>query len=261
MSDAVPNILISADDLAVGYDRPLIEHICFHLREGEILTLIGPNGSGKSTILKTLCGFLPKHAGTVLLDGAEDTSLTPNEKARKMAVLLTDRLRPDRMTCRDVVETGRYPYTGRFGILGADDRRAVDEAVELVQMEDFADRDFTKVSDGQRQRVMLARAICQQPRILLLDEPTSFLDIYHKIAFLEILRKLTREKKPAVVLSMHELDLAEKISDFTVCVRNGEVFRSGTPEAIFRGDVICELFGVSRALYDAYFGQGKDQFG
>lgn len=217
------------------------------------MTLIGPNGSGKSTILRTICGHLRAHAGTVMIEGRNDSALTPNERARKMAVLLTDRLRPDRMTCREVVETGRYPYTGRFGLLSETDRCAVEEAVGLVEMRDFADRDFTEVSDGQRQRVMLARAICQEPRVLILDEPTSFLDVYHKIAFLEILRRLTREKKPAVLMSMHELDMAEKISDYVMCVREGEIFRSGRPEEIFRPEVICELFGLSRELYAAYF--------
>lgn len=250
MSD---KILISAKDLAVGYEKPLIEHICFQLREGEIMSLIGPNGSGKSTILKTLCGFLRKHAGTVFIEGNNDADISDSERARKIAVLLTERLRPDMMTCREVVETGRYPYTGRFGLLSGSDKAAVDEAVELVQMQDFADCDFSRVSDGQRQRVMLARAICQEPRILILDEPTSYLDIYHKIAFLEILKKLAAQKKPAVLVSMHELDMAEKISDYTVCVKNGEIFKSGKPEEIFRSDVICELFGISRELYTEYF--------
>lgn len=250
MSD---KILISAKDLAVGYEKPLIEHICFQLREGEIMSLIGPNGSGKSTILKTLCGFLRKHAGTVFIEGNNDADISDSERARKIAVLLTERLRPDMMTCREVVETGRYPYTGRFGLLSGSDKAAVDEAVELVQMQDFADCDFSRVSDGQRQRVMLARAICQEPRILILDEPTSYLDIYHKIAFLEILKKLAAQKKPAVLVSMHELDMAEKISDYTVCVKNGEIFKSGKPEEIFRSDVICELFGISRELYTEHF--------
>ena len=250
MSD---KILISAENLAAGYEKPLLEHICFQLREGEIMSLIGPNGSGKSTILKTLCGFLRKHAGTVFIEGNNDADISDSERARKIAVLLTERLRPDMMTCREVVETGRYPYTGRFGLLSGSDKAAVDEAVELVQMQDFADCDFSRVSDGQRQRVMLARAICQEPRILILDEPTSYLDIYHKIAFLEILKKLAAQKKPAVLVSMHELDMAEKISDYTVCVKNGEIFKSGKPEEIFRSDVICELFGISRELYTEYF--------
>ena len=255
MSD---DIILKAEDLAVGYENPLIRHICFSLRAGEILTLSGPNGAGKSTLLRTVCGILKKRHGVILIDGREDTSFPPAEKARRMAVLLTDRLHPDMMTCRDVVESGRYPYTGHLGILSADDRRAVEEAIRTVRMSDYADRNFNEISDGQRQRVMLARAICQEPEILILDEPTSYLDISHKIAFLEILRRLTAEKHPAVLVSMHELDFAEKISDYTICVKDGEVFRSGTPDEIFRRDVICELFGIRPGLYDEYFPRTGD---
>lgn len=244
---------ITADDLAVGYKTPLIEHICFQVREGEILSLIGPNGSGKSTVLKTVAGYLRKHGGTVLIENTKDDCLSPNEKAKKMSVLLTERLRSDRMTCREVVETGRYPYTGHFGLLGAEDRRAVDEAVELVKMSDYQNADFGEISDGQRQRVLLAKAICQEPRVLILDEPTSYLDICHKILFLEILKKLAAEKQLAVILSMHELDFAEKISDYTVCIKNGAVFCSGPPADIFTPDTVCRLFDIPKELYAQYF--------
>lgn len=244
--------LLAAEHLTVGYDKPLIEDICFALRGGEIMTLIGPNGSGKSTILKTIAGYLKQHAGAVYLEHAPADSLSPNEKARKLAVLLTERLRPNLMTCREVVETGRYPYTGRFGLLSPADHAAVEAAVRLVQMEDFADGDFSAISDGQRQRVMLARAICQEPQILILDEPTSYLDIYHKIIFLEILKQLAAEKRIAVVVSMHELDFAEKISDYAVCVKNGQIFRFGRPDEIFRDDILRELFDIPEDLYAQY---------
>jgi iron complex transport system ATP-binding protein len=244
--------LISADDLAVGYRDPIMEHISFEVRGGEIMTLIGPNGSGKSTILKTLAGYLRKHGGAVYIENSPAESLSPNEKARRLSVVLTERLRESMMTCREVVETGRYPYTGHFGLLSEADRAAVAEAVALVQMEEFADRDFVTVSDGQRQRVMLARAICQEPKILILDEPTSYLDIHHKIVFLEILKKLAAEKNIAVIVSMHELDFAEKIADYAVCVKDGAVFRCGVPQEIFRGEVMRELFDVSEALYEKY---------
>lgn len=244
--------LLSAEHLSVGYDKPLIENICFALRGGEIMTLIGPNGSGKSTILKTIAGYLKKHSGEILIENAPADSLSANDKARKLAVLLTERLRPNLMTCREVVETGRYPYTGRFGILSPEDNAAVDAAIALVQMQDFAERDFSEISDGQRQRVMLARAICQEPQILILDEPTSYLDIYHKIIFLEILKQLAAEKNIAVVVSMHELDFAEKISDYAVCVKNGAIFRFGRPEEIFRDDIMRELFDIPKDLYVKY---------
>ncbi len=140
--------------------------------------------------------------------------------ARKLSVVLTERVRPEMMTCKEVVATGRYPYTGKFGVLSKEDWKIVDEAVRLVHIEDLAERDFTKTSDGQKQRVMLARALCQQPDILVLDEPTSFLDIRYKLEFLSIIQEMARNDRLTVILSLHELDLAERISDkVSVCQR------------------------------------------
>lgn len=138
------------------------------------------------------------------------------------------------------------PLYRRLGLLGAEDREKVREALALVHAEDFADRDFACVSDGQRQRILLARAICQQPRVLVLDEPTSFLDIRYKLELLTILKKLVREQNVAVVLSLHELDLAQKISDRVVCVKNGEITCIGTPEEVFANGSVRELYGLHR---------------
>lgn len=245
--------MISVDKLSVGYDKPLIKDISFHVKGGEILTLIGPNGSGKSTILKTLAGYLKRHGGTIYFENITADGISDKEKAKKLSVLLTDRIRPELMTCRDVVESGRYPYTGHFGMLSQTDTEAVNNAIELVEMEEFAESDFSEISDGQRQRVMLAKAICQEPGILILDEPTSYLDIHHKVVFLEILKKLANEKKIAVILSMHELDFAEKISDYVICIKNEAVVYSGKPYEIFNQNIICELFDISESLYRKYF--------
>lgn len=247
------NSKISASSLSVGYKKPLINDISFNVNGGEIMTLIGPNGSGKSTILKTLAGYLKKHGGEVYFEDLNDEKLSPNEKAKKLSIVLTERIKPELMTCRDVVETGRYPYTGRFGKLSQRDKDAVNQAIDMVEMHDFADCDFSEISDGQRQRVMLARAVCQEPQILILDEPTSYLDIHHKIVFLEILRNLAIKSKIAVIVSMHELDLAEKISDFTICIKNGAVAHSGKPEEIFKDEIIRELFDIPENLYKQYF--------
>ena len=156
----------------MGYDgKPLIEEVEIALRKGEILTLLGPNGAGKSTILKSIARQLSLIAGTVRLDGEDMRTLTGAELSKKMAVVMTKRLRGELMTCEDVVATGRYPYTGRFGVLRAEDHAAVQNAMELVQVAEIGDSLFDRISDGQRQRVMLARAICQEPEILILDEP------------------------------------------------------------------------------------------
>ena len=206
------------EGLTVGYQGvPLIREIAFQLKKGEILTLIGPNG--------------------------------------KLSVVLTERVRPEMMTCKEVVATGRYPYTGKFGVLSKEDWKIVDEAVRLVHIEDLAERDFTKTSDGQKQRVMLARALCQQPDILVMDEPTSFLDIRYKLEFLSIIQEMARNDRLTVILSLHELDLAERISDKVLCVRGDRIDRFGTPEEIFCGDYISELYGMTAGRYDAGTGE------
>lgn len=245
--------MLSTDNLVVGYNKPLIRDICIEVRAGEIMTLIGPNGSGKSTILKTLAGALNKIGGTVYIAGTDSGNLTSKDRAKKLSILLTERVTPSLMTCREVVETGRYPYTGHFGTLTEADKKAVEDAIELVNIRDFADSDFSEISDGQRQRVMLARAICQEPQILILDEPTSYLDIHHKIAFIEILRRLVKEKQIAVIMSMHELEFVREISDYTVCVKDGKILKQGITAEIFDGDTIKELFNISAEMYKRYF--------
>ena len=153
------------------------------------------------------------------------------------------------MTCRDVVESGRYPYTGRLGILSEADREAVDEAMALTSTTELSGVDFAQISDGQRQRVMLARAMSQQPELLILDEPTSYLDIRHKLELLNTLKKLVREKNTAVLMSLHELDLALRVSDKIVCIDGGKVGRVGTPEEIFSGGYISALYGISEVCF------------
>ena len=248
---------LSTEALAVGYGGTvLIGDIALRVGAGRVLTLIGPNGSGKSTILKTLSGHLHQLGGTVLLDGKKMESYSRSELARELSVLLTDRARPERMTCEDVVAMGRYPYTGYMGLLRAEDREKIDEALHLVEIAPLRNRAFLTLSDGQRQQVLLARAICQEPNVLLLDEPTSFLDVHHKIRFLEILRRLATERGIAVVLSMHELEFVRKISDEMACIKEGRILKAGAPEEILTEALIEELFDLPAELYRAYFTSG-----
>ena len=248
------NTAVKVADLAAGYgSKNVVENISFEVNSGEILALIGPNGGGKSTIIKALTGFLPRSRGEVLFFGENADKISRAELAKILSVMLTERVKPDLMTCRDVVSAGRYPYTGMFGALSAEDNAEVDNALKTVEAEELSDMDFNSISDGQRQRILLARAICQQPKILVLDEPASYLDIRHKIAFFDILKKLVREQGIAVILSLHELDFAQKISDKIICVNGGRITLSGSPREVFAGDNIRALYGISADLYKKYF--------
>ena len=243
------------EDMDVGYGKePLIRHIEMKIPKGSILTLIGPNGAGKSTILKTITKQLKLMGGCIWLDQSSMTEMSNAQIAKKMAMVLTERLHPELMTCEDVVSTGRYPYTGTLGILSAEDKEKVKSAMEMVHAWDLKDRDFTAISDGQRQRILLARAICQEPEIIILDEPTSFLDIRHKLELLAILKKMVLEKQMTVIMSLHELDLAQKISDQVICVHGDHIEKYGAPEEIFTSDYIRKLYGITRGSYNAEFG-------
>ena len=246
---------LRTDALAVGYNGiPLISGITLSLARGEILTLIGPNGSGKTTILKSITKHLASIAGTVYIDERNLRTLSGRELATKMAAVMTERVRPEMMTCFELAAAGRYPYTGSFGLLTPRDREIVNAALARVHALDIADRDVSEVSDGQRQRVLLARALCQEPEIIVLDEPTSFLDIRHKIELLEILSDMAKNHGISVVMSMHEIDLAERISDKIVCVKGDRIAACGTPEEIFTGGRIAELYDMRSGSFNALLG-------
>ncbi len=242
-------------DLSVGYNRvTLIHDINIGIEKGEIVTLIGPNGSGKSTILKSITRQLQMIAGTVYLDSRKLKELSYKELSTQMAVVLTERMKPELMTCHDVVATGRYPYTGRLGVLTREDEDKVDAAMEAVHAKELGNRDFDAISDGQRQRILLARAICQEPEIIILDEPTSFLDIRHKLELLSTLRSMAKEKQITVIMSLHEIDLAQKVADKIICVRGDVISRYGTPEEIFDETMIRELYDIDNGFFDPMFG-------
>ena len=254
------NVKLEARSLCAGYTSDILTDVSFAVRGGEIMTVIGPNGSGKSTLLKTLAMQLPRRGGHVYISGADADKIHPRDRAKKISVLLTERVNASLMTCREVVEAGRYPYTGFFGALTDNDREAASEAIRLTGSEEFAERDFNAVSDGQRQRILLARAICQQPEVLILDEPSSYLDLRHKIAFMETVRRLAAEKNTAVIMSMHELDMAREISDSALCLKDGRVFCMGGADDVFTAANMTELFDVSEEMFERYINtQSKER--
>ena len=204
------NYYFHMDNLSVGYNRKaLIRDICIGIKKGEIVTLIGPNGSGKSTILKSITRQLQIIGGKVYFDNQNLLSFTFRDLSTRMAVVLTERMKPELMTCHDIVATGRYPYTGRLGILTREDEEKVEEAMKAVHAEALGSRDFNNISDGQRQRVLLARAICQEPDIIILDEPTSGLDGLNMRRIADALEDVAAQGVCALVIT-HDLELMER---------------------------------------------------
>ncbi|MEE0955150.1 MAG: ABC transporter ATP-binding protein [Eubacterium sp.] len=241
--------------LSVGYNgKALIHDINVNINRGDIITLIGPNGAGKSTILKSITRQLTLIKGEVLYQGKKLEEYSYRDLSTKVAVMLTERMKTELMTCHDIVATGRYPYTGRLGILSHEDEGKVDEAMRSVHAENLGSRDFNAISDGQKQRILLARAFCQEPEVLILDEPTSYLDIRHKLDLLAILRRMAKEKNMTVIMSLHEIDLAMKISDKLLCIKGETIYRYGEPEELVENNMIRELYTIDHGYFDSMFG-------
>jgi iron complex transport system ATP-binding protein len=234
-------------DLAVGYRtrrtrHAVLEHVNLTVDCGELVCLLGPNGIGKSTLLRTIAKMQPPLWGTVELGGADLRSVSHAELARRLGVVLTERVAVEALTVRQIVGLGRYPHSGWFGGLTERDRAAVGWAIESVGARHLADRDFSRLSDGERQRVMIARALAQQPVVLLLDEPTAFLDVPSRVELMGLLRQLTRERPLAVVVSTHDLELALRTADTIWLVMPGGELATGAPEDVVLSGAIAQAF-------------------
>lgn len=243
------------ENLTVGYHGiPLIRDINIAIEKGGILCLIGPNGSGKSTILKSITQHLTSLGGAVFVEQRNTMRMSNRTLAQNLSVLLTDRISPDLMTCEEVVAVGRYPYTNHFGKLSSEDQAIVEDSLRKVNALDLKDRYFTTLSDGQRQRILLAKALCQQPKVIVLDEPTSFLDIRHKIELLSILRTMCLQNGLTVVISLHEVDLAAKLADVVVLIRDDVIRTYGAPEDVLTDQCIRGLYEIREGHFDMLLG-------
>lgn len=235
---------IKTENLTIGYGSDLIKEICIEAVPGKVVTLIGPNGSGKTTLLRTLTGELESRGGVIYLNGKDKSLLNSYDTAKAMSMVMTEKIRTELMTVREVVEVGRYPYTGKLGILSEEDNDKVRDAMEQTDTSLLAEKYFNELSDGQKQRVLLAKAICQEPDVLILDEPTSYLDIKYKIDLLGKIRRFASEKNIAVLMSLHELDIARKVSDVVVAVGDGKVLKIGTPAEVCTESFIRKLYNI-----------------
>ena len=216
-------MIISLSQLSVGYSlsHPIISDINLELRSGQLACLIGENGIGKSTLLKTLTGFLPKLKGSLLLGNRDIESFSQRELARQVSIVLTQKPDVQNLTIEEIIGLGRSPYTGFFGRLRAEDRKVVDDAIATMGIEKLRGRMIQTLSDGERQKVMIAKALAQETPIILLDEPTAFLDFPSKAETFQSLQRMAHERDKLILLSTHDLELAVRFADSLLEVKKG----------------------------------------
>ncbi|MQN00895.1 MAG: ABC transporter ATP-binding protein [Lachnospiraceae bacterium] len=241
--------MLEFKNLVIGYNNtPLVNIPDMTVEGGEILSVAGPNGCGKSTLLKTITCSLPAVSGDIFLDtknGRRESlkSIGRETAAKNISALFTDRIKGNGLRCSDIVAAGRYPYTGFFGKLSEHDNDMIRQSMELTNTAELAGRQFDALSDGQKQRVLLARSICQDPEVLILDEPTAFLDIRYQYELKKILLKL-RESGIAIIMSIHELSLARECSDKIIAINEEHQAAIDMPEALDDEKYIHKLFGI-----------------
>ena len=240
---------IRADELGFRVEaKALLERVHLHADQGQLVGLIGPNGAGKSTLLRAIAGVLRPQEGAVWLEGVELASIKSRDVAARLALVPQVAPHTHGFTVRELVLMGRYPHLGRFQIEGPADDAIAREAMQLTETEEFAERTVDTLSGGERQRVFVSRALAQQPRVLLLDEPTANLDVLHKLRVLDLVRRLVDEGLTAVA-AIHDLSMAARYCDLLVLLSNGQVLAEGTPEDVLVPDIIESAFGVRSAVY------------
>lgn len=247
---------IRFDNVKVGYDgKVIVDEVCFEAERGCITALIGPNGAGKSTILKTASGLIKPVDGSVYIYGRPIDEYSAKDLYSIVSVMMTDRIKTKFMTCFDVVRVGRYRYTGIFGGLTDDDKRVIKESMEMIGVWELRDKDYNTLSDGQKQRVLLARSIVSNPQILIMDEPASFLDLGRKIEFFDALTDLVKKKSITVLISMHEVELIKKVADKVICIGNeGKIDAMGDAKDLIRPEYMERLFNMDKGKYEEYYG-------
>lgn len=243
--------MIELKDLTVGYgQRTLLAKASARLDGGQLVALLGRNGTGKSTLLRAMMGLEKPQSGEILLQGKDIASLKPEKLARDISFVTTDKVRIANLRCEDVVSMGRAPYTNWIGQLQPEDKERVNEAMRLVGMSDYAEKTMDKMSDGECQRIMIARALAQDTPVILLDEPTAFLDLPNRYELCLLLKKLAQEKGKCIIFSTHDLDIALSLCDFIMLIDNPQLHSLPTSEMVTSGH-IERLFRNESITFDA----------
>lgn len=239
-------VSLRAEGVSLGYsDRRIIEQLDVAIPPGCFTVIVGANACGKSTLLRGLARLLTPTAGSVLLDGKAIHTMPTKLVATRLGVLPQTPVAPDAITVADLVGRGRYPHQGWFRHWGAEDDAAVAEALRATDTLDLAGRQVDELSGGQRQRVWIAMALAQRTELLLLDEPTTFLDINHQVEVLDLLTDLVRRDGRTVVAVLHDLNLASRYADHLVAMRGGKIVAEGAPAAVVTPEIIHEVFGIA----------------
>lgn len=246
---------IRLQHLCIGYNtkknqRIVADNINASIFSGELTCLLGANGIGKSTLLRTLSGFLPELSGSISLEGKEIKDYNASELSRLVSVVLTDKLDIKNMTSRELIGLGRSPYTGFWGNLSQADSKIVDDAIKLVNIENLADRMVHTLSDGERQKVMITKALVQETPIILLDEPTAFLDFPSKVEIMQLLHQLSRKTNKTIFMSTHDLELALQIADKIWLMDKHKDIQIGTPEDLALNDILGNFFARKGITFD-----------
>ena len=247
-------MILELHNLHIGYDDDASRYVVAEalnasLHRGTLACLVGANGVGKSTLMRTLSGFQSALQGTVCISGQAIGEYTPRELAERVGVVLTERESTPDLTVEEVVAIGRMPYTNFWGTLTMVDRQAVDEAISLVGIESLRHKKIGRVSDGERQKVMIAKALAQQTDIILLDEPTAFLDYGSKVSVMRLLRQLAHEQGKAILLSTHDLEIAFQTADEVWILRH-DGLQTGTLDALERRGAVSDFLAASGLRYD-----------
>ena len=237
------------DKVVAGYHKKIVvRDVDLLASPGEIIGIIGPNGGGKSTILKSINGSLSLIGGSVFLDELDVSKALPKEISKFMSVVTTERVKPILMTCRDVVSAGRIPFTDGLGRLREEDNAQIDRAMELMKIKELSDVAYSDVSDGQKQRTLIARAIAQDPKFLVMDEPTSYMDIRHRYELMELLENLSGEGV-TIVASLHELELALSYCDRLLLVYDDGHVLVKRPDEVLEEGLLKQLFDLDEDMY------------